>query len=98
MILAAAVKFRIDATGEETVLCGARHGHIFQQLQALGFAPRKGYKELEQGFIDHKGNFLNREEAFRHAVDCGQISSMIANERENGERAGGLDLISEDLW
>ena len=35
MILAAAIKFRIERTGKEVVLCGARHGHIFDQIEAL---------------------------------------------------------------
>ncbi len=58
MILAAAIKYYIEETGKEVILCGARHGDVFIQLEALGFKPRKGYKEIEQGFIDHKNNFL----------------------------------------
>ena len=63
MILAAAIKYYIEGTGKEVILCGARHGDIFTQLETLGFEPRKGYKEIAQGFIDHKNNFLTREEA-----------------------------------
>lgn len=98
MILASAIKFRIEATGEEVVLCGCRHGDIFMQLPALGFEPRKGYKEIEQGFIDNNNNFLTREEAFEHAKQCGQISSKIAYARDHGESVGGKQMISEDLW
>lgn len=62
MILAVAIKYYIEETGKEVVLCGARHGDVFTQLEALGFEPSKGYKEIAQGFIDHKNNFLTREE------------------------------------
>ena len=96
MILAAAIKYHIDKTNEDVVLCGCRHGDIFVQLKGLGFDARKGYKELEQGFIDHKGNFLNRKEALQHAIDCGQICEKIADAKTSGRDFP--TLISEDLW
>lgn len=95
MILASAIKYYIESTGEEVVLCGPRHGDIFKQLQGLGFDPKKGYKELEQGFVTHDGRFLDRVEAFNYAKEIGQISEKIILERE---KIGQLSLISEDLW
>lgn len=97
MILAAAIKFKIESTGEEVVLCGARHGNIFAQIKSLGFQPRQGYKEIEQGFIDHKNNFLTRIEAYEHAKMCGQICEKIIYEREE-KGTFGKNMISEDLW
>lgn len=97
MILASAIKYYIEKTGKEVILCGARHGDIFKQLEMLGFKPRKGYREIEQGFIDHKNNFLAREEAYEHAKMCGQVCEKIIYEREN-ECVGGRKMISEDLW
>ena len=97
MILAAAIKFHIDKTDSDIVLCGCRHGNIFEQLMLLGFEPRKEYKEIEQGFITHKNEFLTRKEAFEHAKQCGQLGVKIAYEREHGG-VGGTNLISEDLW
>ena len=98
MILASAIKFHIEATDKDVILCGCRHGDVFMQLPALGFKPHEGYKEIEQGFIDNNGNFLTREQAFEHAKQCGQISSKIAYERDHGEGVGGKRMISEDLW
>ena len=95
MILAAAIKFKIEKTNKEVILCGARHGDIFAQLERLGFEPCKGYEEIEQGFIDHNNNFLTREEAYKHAKEIGQLSSRIAHAREC---TYGKKLISEDLW
>ena len=95
MILAAAIKYYIEKTGEVVILCGARHGDIFKQIENLGFEPRKGYTELEQGFIDHHNNFLNRKEAYNHAKACGQLCAKIIYDRESAKR---YELISEDLW
>ena len=97
MILASAIKYYIEKTGKEVILCGARHGNIFEQLEQLGFEPRKGYREIEQGFIDHKNNFLTREEAYEHAKICGQICEKIIHDRESS-CVGGKKMISEDLW
>lgn len=97
MILASAIKYKIEATGKEVVLCGARHGDVFNQLKALGFEARKGYEEIEQGFIDHKNNFLARKEAYEHAKMCGQICEKIIYEREE-KNPFGTNMISEDLW
>lgn len=88
MILAAAIKFHIEKTNKDVVLCGYRHCNIFEQLQLLGFEPQKGYKEIEQGFIDDKNNFLTREEAYRHALLCYQLKTFKRNK----------ELYSEDLW
>ena len=88
MIVCSAIQFRIESTNEEVVLCGLRHGDIFKQLKSLGFAPRKGYTEIEQGFVDDNNNFLNREDALIHAKECGQIT-VSKSDRE---------LLSEDLY
>lgn len=98
MILAAAIKFHIKATGKDVVLCGARHGDVFNQLAPLGLSINDGVEEVEQGFIDHQNNFLTRIEAFAHAKQCGQISSRIVFDREHGKAPGGCKLISEDLY
>ena len=96
MILAAAIKYYIEETGKEVILCGARHGNVFIQLEALGFKPRKGYKEIEQGFIDHKNNFLTREEAFEHAKMCGQLCEKSFTIEKMVVLV--VKMISEDLW
>lgn len=82
MILASAIKYHITKTDRDVILCGARHGDIFIQLEGLGFEPRDGYEEIAQGFIDHKNNFLTREEAYEHAKMCGQLCEKIQYERE----------------
>lgn len=98
MILASAIKFHIEKSDEDVILCGARHGDIFKQLKYLGFEPKEGYVTEEEGFIDHHNNFLTREEALEHAYQCGQLSSRIYHDRIDGNMVGGKNLISEDLW
>lgn len=98
MIRASAIKFHIIETNKDVILCGSRHGDIFKQLDALGFNPKEGYVEEEQGFIDEYNNFYTRPEALEHAYKCGQLSSRIYHDRVEGKMVGGKDLISEDLW
>lgn len=95
MIRAAAIKFYIEATDSEVILCGARHADIYAQLCGLGFDAKDGYVEMEQGFIDNGGKFLSRSDAYDHAVACGQIPFKIAYERD---KSGSKQMISEDLW
>ena len=95
MILASAIKLHIDKTDEDVVLCGLRHGDIFRQLKALGFEPHKGYKEISQGFITDKGEFLDRKRALYHAMDCGQINSIRDLKYIREDK---IELFSEDLW
>lgn len=94
MILASAIKIWVDSTKESVILCGARHGDIFKQLDGLGL---DGYREIEQGFIDHNNNFLTRTEAYYHAKECGQLAAKIIDDREHNNPFG-TNLISEDLW
>lgn len=95
MIICAAIRFHILATGRDVTLCGLRHGDCFSQLADLGFNPRDGYLELEQGFVTHTGEFLDRFDAFIHAKECGQMS---ATTREEKRVRNESQLYSEDLW
>lgn len=49
----------------------------------------------EQGFIDEKGWFYDREEAAKHAIECGQVETGKAKIRHI---FNGYELYSEDLW
>lgn len=91
MIVCVAIKYHINKTNSDVVLCGWRHADIIGQLISLGF--QKGdFSEIEQGFIDHTGKFLDRYDAYAHACSCGQLSLTT---RENHY---GSQLFSEDLY
>lgn len=94
MIICAAVKFRIDTTDKDVILCGVRHADCFEQLANLGFKPKEGYKEIAQGFVTHTGEFLDRHMAWNHAIKCGQLAASI----HSGWNPVPGELYSEDLW
>lgn len=95
MLVCSAVKLKIEKTGEEVILCGPRHHFVYEQLAGLGFKPKKGYDVLIDGFVDEKGNFMNREDAFKYAIKIGQVNANIRNEYWKGTK---VQLYSEDLW
>lgn len=75
-------------TGTGLVVCGARHFDMVMhaQIEALGLPDDWD----EQGFIDQRGTYMTREEAFGVASAAGQII----------RRCGGDDgqLFSENLY
>lgn len=95
MIVCAAIKIKVTATNRETVICGHRHGDCFSTLADLGFRPHTGYQEICQGFLTTTGNFLDRHEAFQHAIDCGQLSAVTRQEKRDHHES---ELYSEDLY
>ena len=96
MILCAAIKLRGDQykpDGFVVVPCW-RHGVGYRILHDLtGNASYKG--NVEEGFIDHMNNFLDRKEALMHALSCGQLS---ASTKELKHDHGEEELYSEDLY
>lgn len=89
MILCAAVRLR--TTG--TVIGCCRHGDGYSAIH--DFDPFIGISEVEEGFLDNKGKFLTREEAFNHAVEIGQLSMTTYQVKcTNSE----TELYSEDLY
>lgn len=95
MIIASAMKVHVESTDSYVIMCGLRHSDIILQFKLLGFHPGKEYKIVEQGFIDHKNNFLNRVDAWNHALNCGQLAANIIEERDMKVEQ---QLFSEDLW
>lgn len=96
MIIAAACKFLIN--GNEVILCGVRHGDIYKQLEALKIN-MNSVEELEQGFITHKNEFLNRHDAYNLVSKNGQLCARIKHEKDKAREFGKIpELISEDLW
>lgn len=61
-----------------------RHHHIIHQIASESGGSVSG----KQGFLDDQGNFLDRIEALRHAIACGQIT----------QGKWGGQLYSEDVW
>lgn len=79
MIFAAAIKYR------GKIYTGQRHYQIIRDIIKLGYNKVVG----EQGFINTDGEFLNREDAAKEALRCGQIKKLKYHSKQ---------LFSEDLW
>ena len=95
MIICAAIKITyIDSKNEtqELVVCGHRHSDCFKVIHRLD---NKHTESKIQGFINHKGEFLDRKEALAHARECGQLS---ATHRWYQQDHNIDELYSEDLY
>lgn len=97
MIICAAIKLYRPSTNEDLVITGLRHSDCFKVIHELNEDWRRinmaPYRV--QGFINHKGEFLDRREAFLHAMECGQLS---ATHRYYQEDHNIDELYSEDLY
>lgn len=69
------------------ILLGVRHWNDFMRSQLDG---RDSYDDYEQGFIDNRGDFLTREEAWVVAEREGQIIRRVGGDE-------GV-LYSENLY
>lgn len=95
MIICAALLVQVEGLDHETIVPCWRHGKGFEILRDLGFEPKTKYKVVAQGFINHKGEFLDRKEAFEHAKEIGQCN---ATQRWYWDDHKQDELYSEDLY
>ena len=94
MIICAAifVRFMRNEKPIEAVIPGHRHSNCWELMATLGVP---GAREEVEGFLNHKGEFLDRYDAFSHALSCGQLSltTLISKQKQKE----GV-LFSEDLY
>lgn len=98
MIICAAVKTTfVNHLGEEVtvMVTGRRHGNCFATMVKFGAPMPKDRWDEEQGFMTDKGDFLNRKDAFKHALYCGQLSATIRQFKKDRNED---ELYSEDLY
>ena len=69
-----------------------RHNTGFEMLAELTGKKCSEYKSIDDGFMNHKGEFLTREEAWEHAEECGQLSANVLH------TTNYKVLFSEDLY
>lgn len=102
MIICAAIKLvnpcdragLLLETARELIICGHRHSDCFKIIRNLEDTWATEAKQV-QGFINHKGEFLDRKEAFKHAKEIGQCN---ATQRWYWEDHNQDELYSEDLY
>ena len=87
MLIAAAMKIIKD--GESCIFMGKRHGNCIEQLAFCKI--QRPWKDI-QGFMTNDFRFLDRVEAKKYAIECGQL---IAGTEEFPT---ATELYSEDLW
>jgi hypothetical protein len=77
------------------VICGARHydNIMHRQVHRMPSISHKDWIEAEEGFIDKRGEFLTREEAWKVASREGQIIRRVG-----GDSINGGTLYSENLY
>lgn len=68
-----------------------RHHNVLRMMTNLYIT--RNYGTEVQGFVDDKGNFLNREDAYTLAKSNGQLKRISGPEFYQGN-----ELYSEDLW
>ena len=90
MIVRAAVKIKFfDAyTAREIIIPCHRHCDAFYILKEFGFHRHADYEEIEQGFLNGRGEFLTRVEAKQEAIRCNQLIN----------HTNDVNLYSEDVW
>jgi hypothetical protein len=97
VIICAAIKLTKKAemlNGDvDLIVCGHRHSNCFSVISELDPSWRRATKV--QGFINHKGEFLDRKEAFKHVKEIGQCN---ATQQWYWEDHKQDELYSEDLY
>lgn len=94
MIICAAIKITQNILSQDLVVCGRRHGDCYRIVEELEAVWKENISASE-GFVDHNGNFLNREDALQHAKTCGQLTQTTLWYKEDN---GDVELYSEDLY
>ena len=91
MIICAAIEIEIENAC--LIVCGRRHGDCYEIKSQL--ADKWKHGKVTEGFIDNKREFLDRIEAWTHAVECGQLSETTRwYKYDHNDR----ELYSEDLY
>lgn len=97
MVICAAIKITYpDKTC--IVIPGWRHHNCYWILGQLNPELSKNVRFngcIEEGFINHINQFLSREEAYKEALVCGQLSAALRQYKT--ERNENI-LFSEDLY
>ena len=88
MIVQAACRVSIPNVEAYQIIPLHRHGDMGKIFSAFGYKPGE-CKILEQGFIDSRGNFYNRQEALKEFLRCEQLPI---------DPIRGTDLFSENVY
>ena len=85
-LVSSAIKFRMNGSKYDTVMCGLRHCNIFEQMFKMHIEYDKN--SIVQGFWTSDNSFVDRRDAIYIARAARQIPDTF-NESQ---------LYSEDIW
>ena len=89
MIICAALLIK----NTDAVIGCVRHGFGYSALRELNLNIKAS--EIEEGFLTDKNVFLNRADAFHHAIASGQLSATTIHYKKQNKE---IELYSEDLY
>lgn len=100
MVCRAAVKVWDFRQTKEIVIPCHRHCDAFHILKEFGYKKLVDYKEIAQGFLNEKDEFMTRIEAWHEAKRCNQFTQEYKDEllREMYQPETPRQLYSEDIW
>ena len=77
-----------------------RHCDAFLILKEFGYKKDQDFKEIEQGFLNEHGEFLNRIDAWYEVKRCNQFTQEYKDElaQETYHPDTHRQLFSEDIW
>ena len=94
MIICAALLIENKETCMQEILPCRRHGDGLAFFHNVNLNIK--WKVIGQGFINHNGTYLDREDALSHAIECGQLSATTREYKQ--EHFETRELYSEDLY
>ena len=100
MIICAALRLIPFENYPETIVPCHRHHNGYMILGKL-MGHRRYLGHVEDGFMNHLGEFVDRHTAFKEAVACGQISASLWQYKHERNEISSIEegvLYSEDLY
>lgn len=87
-IIAASIRFYSEDGKYPQIICGERHCDCYEWM--FNHQVKCDKNTIEEGFLTHQYQFVDRYEAKLMAYDWGQIDKDVYEENS--------PLYSEDLW
>lgn len=86
--------------GTQLVVTGVRHWDplMHAQVRALDQSTWAGMVKEEQGFVDNKGKYLSRYEAWNVALSADQVRQLVGNQHMLRSEDASNQLYSENLY
>ena len=97
MVCRAAVKVLDLRQNKELTIPCHRHCDAFQILKEFGYRKSVDYKEIAQGFLNERDEFMTRAEAWQEARRCNQFLESYIEEHCEDTNLSTI-LYSEDVW